>query len=138
MEFNFDLFSQLMQTVIYVLIAYAAIPLLHKGSKYIDKKQEELTANIKDAFVREKVNASIDLIQAIVLDTAQTFVDPLKALGEWDAVAAEEAKQLAIDKATQMLTTEGMEFLSNLYGDATEWIVIQIESYLKTLSLEKK
>ena len=131
MEFNLDSILPVLQVVFYAVIAYTAVPLLTKGSQYIDKKQQQITANIQDEFIRNKVDASIDLIQAIVLEVAQTYVDPLKKSGNFDEEAAKEAKNMAIEKAELLLSTEGIEFLEDLYNDATEWIAVQIEAFIK-------
>ena len=131
MQFNLDSILPVLQVAFYAIIAYTLVPLLTKGSQYIDKKQQQITANIQDEFIRGKVDASIDLIQAIVLEVAQTYVDPLKQSGQFDAEAAKNAKMMTIEKAKMLLSVDGVAFLEDLYDDATEWIAVQIEAFIK-------
>ena len=134
LEFIRDLLSTLLLAVVTGILPTVLISLM----KMIDKRQEQYISAVKNETIRMHINSAIDLIQAVVLDTTQTFVEPLKDLNEWDAVKAEEAKQLAIDKVLQMLSTEGTELLKEVYGDLVLWIGTQIEAYLKSLDLEKE
>ena len=127
--------EETLRVVLYAFIVTALPILLKKVSGYVDLKQNEITSNIDNAIVKDRLNNAIDLVQAIVLEVAQTYVDPLKESNSFTNEAAVEAKAMALDKAKLLLSIEGLSFLEGLYGDANVWLGTQIEAYVKSLKI---
>ena len=70
-------------------------------------------------------------ITAAVSTTAQTFVDELKASGEWSPDAARVAADKALQLARRTMSDSTMEILRQVTGDANAWIKQRIEEAVR-------
>lgn len=131
-----NLIKELLSILLYSLVVGAVPIALKLLSNFVDLKQREFISSVESETAKEKLNSAIDLIQAIVLDVAQTYVDPLKEKDVFTSEAALEAKSMAIDRAKLLLSTDGICFLEGLYGDVDQWISTQIEATIKSIKIQ--
>ena len=131
-----ELIKDVLHLLLYSIVAGAVPIFLKVLSNYVDLKQTEIISAVESEKAKEKLNNAIDLVQSIVLDVAQTYVDPLKEKGEFTEEAANEAKAMALRKAKLLLATDGIAFLASTYGDVDEWLSTQVESFIKEMKIQ--
>jgi hypothetical protein len=131
LEMNIETFlSDLLIAVITV-----AIPII---SKYIisylgalkDKKIAESEATEASTFENTIIEA-IELVQKVVDKVSQTYVDSLKAKGEFTKEAQVESFNMALSDAKTLISDEVQTLINSIYGDFDKWLEVQIESYIK-------
>lgn len=89
------------------------------------KKQ---TANEQE----QRILASIDqTITDSVNYVSQTFVDALKADGEFSVENQKAALSIALGNIKDTLSEESKEFIMSNYGDLTSWLTTKIESTIQ-------
>lgn len=81
-----------------------------------------LNNKIKDEKGRALLTKAIDIVTNAVRSVFQTYVEALKNEGKFD----KESQSIALNKAKEIITIEFSEdiktFISDNYGDLTEWI----------------
>lgn len=112
--------------VLPVLTALAAFAIA-----YLRKKTAELTASIKDKTAQKYVDMACSAALQAVQYTTQTYVDALKAKGEFDKQAQLEALNKAKDVAVSMITEDAKNIITEAYGDFDVWIYTKIEQLVR-------
>lgn len=92
-----------------------------------------LSSKIKNAELREAMQAASKALENAVLSVQQTFVEQLKKDGKFDADAQKEALNLALDRAVAMLSDEMLDLLTNTFGDVNNWLFAQAEAIIAML-----
>lgn len=92
-----------------------------------------LNTKIKNEKLRIIINQALNSVQSVVQATYQTFVEALKAKGEFGAEAQKTALNQAIDTAKKQLSTEFTTYLAESGTDTEEWLTMQIESAIYQL-----
>ena len=92
-----------------------------------------LNAKIKDRKLARWSTEVTTIVFNAVQCVFQTFVDTMKKAGKWDAAAAEEAKQKALDMIKCQLTYDLRKYITDNFGDMEAWLVTQIESAIYSL-----
>lgn len=72
-----------------------------------------------------------NIITAVVAETSQTFVDGLKASGEWNADKVKEAFDTSYNKAKELMTDGTIQLLEQVTGDANAYITAKIEEAVR-------
>ena len=119
---NFCLYTVL--TVLLPVIAKYAVGLIKtkiKESTVIEEatKNENISNLVKDALS--------DVMDA-VLYVNQTFVDTLKAKGEFTKEAWETARKKAYNAALLTISEESKKAITEIYGSFDQWLQLKIES----------
>jgi len=98
---------------------------------YMRKKAAEITNNIENQTIRYYIQEANDIVLQAVETTFQTFVEDLKAKGEFTKEAQLEAFNKAKDIALSLLTAEAREIIIEMYGDLDLWLKSKIEQLVK-------
>lgn len=127
-------FSEILNYILYIvltsilpIVATYAVSLIKskiKESNIIAQaaKNEEMSNLIKDALS--------DVMDA-VLFINQIYTDSLKASGQFDQKAQEEAFNRAYAEAVNMISDEAKKAVEQLYGSFDKWLRLKIESSVK-------
>lgn len=92
-----------------------------------------LNTKIKDNKALKFLTEAIGVVQSVVKATFQTYVEALKNKNVFDEDAQKEALNRAIAQTKATLSVETQKYITDNYGDLTEWIRLQIESTLYDL-----
>lgn len=92
-----------------------------------------LNTKIKDQKALTYLNNAISVITSVVKATYQTYVEALKNENMFTKEAQEQALNKAVEQAKTTMSAEVKNFITENYGDLTEWIKLQIESAIYTL-----
>lgn len=94
-----------------------------------------LTEWIKTKTNNEKldkyVELALDAVYAAVADVMQTYVDALKASGDFSEEKQEEAYKLALTKVRNLMSVATYKALGEAYGDVGEWLRANIQAEVK-------
>lgn len=119
-----NILSVVVTAVILPLISYAGTRLI----SYLNSK-------IKDENARIHLTTATDIVVNAVRSVFQTYVDSLKASGNFDKEAQLTALTKAKDIALEQMTDEVKNFITKNYGSVDAWLTTNIES---TINLIKK
>ena len=122
-----EFLSTLLQVVIIAAVpicADAAINGIRAAVQYLASKSE---SEISKKYLTDVADA----ISTAVTYTSQTYVDALKASGNFTKENQEEALQKAVDQATKLLTVEARNFLEKAYGDLNAYLISKIEAEVR-------
>jgi len=122
-EFLGQLLLAIIAACVPVLTAYFVGSLKKQGEAAADKVQSE---KAKDYIAR-----ITDAVARAVTYTNQTYVDSLKASGNFNAEAQKEAARKSLDAAMTILGPEVMKWISETSGDAITYLNILIEAAVK-------
>ena len=123
------------ETIIVAIISAAFLPLITWGLSILKNFVEAKIAAMDDQLLSNMLYDAYNTVQKVVLYVMQTYVDSLKAKGEFDAMAQEEAFKMAQKRATQMINDTAKELINARYGNFAVWLDTQIE---KTVRENKK
>ena len=89
-----------------------------------------LNSKIKDQKLRTFLTKFTEIVTRCVKSLTQTTVQGLKKDGKFDSETAKKVKEECINLIKAQLAPDMIEFIQNNFGDVTEYISIQIESYI--------
>lgn len=92
-----------------------------------------LNTKIKDSKALKLLTEALNIVQSVVKATYQTYVQSLKEKNMFDKEAQANALNMAIEAAKNMLSDEAKKYITENYGDLTEWLKLKIESTLYDL-----
>ena len=92
-----------------------------------------LNTKIKDQKALTYLNNAISVVTSVVKATYQTYVEALKNENMSTKEAQEQALNKAVEQAKATMSAEVKNFITENYGDLTEWIKLQIESAIYSL-----
>lgn len=122
-----EFLSTLLQAVIIAAVpvcAGAIIKGVQAGARYLAAKSESEIA-------KKYLMDVADAISTAVTYTSQTYVDALKASGNFTKENQEEALKKAVEQAERLLTAEARSFLEKAYGDLNAYLVSKIEAEVR-------
>ena len=122
----FNILSVVVTSIILPLITYAGTRLI----TYLNSK-------IKDANARILLTTATDIVVNAVRSVFQTYVDSLKASGNFDANAQVIALTKAKDIALEQMTDEVKTLISKNYGSVDAWLTTTIESTINLIKNKK-
>lgn len=121
----------LLKDLLYAVIT-AAVPILTAFAlKFFSKYFNKISVETDQLIISDTINESLDLIMKVVSSTSQTYVDSLKASGEFTKEAQEKAFNETKDTIMNLLSEESKELLATLYQDIDAWLTVQIESAVR-------
>ena len=117
-----NIISVIVTAIILPLISYLGLRL----TTYLNNK-------IKDEKAKTLLTKATQIVTNAVRSVFQTYVESLKAEGKFD----EHSQNVALKKAKDIVQAEFSDdiknFISENYGDLTEWITNQIEATINLL-----
>lgn len=119
-----EILSNLLYLVLTGILPLVAVYIV----TYIKSVIKKATAETEDTMVAEALRYAGDMLERIVISINQTYVDGLKKAGKFDKEAQAVAKQMALDKAKEVLTNEAQAAIMKTYGSLQAYLEIQIES----------
>ena len=119
--------------IITALIAVFILPLIKYGLDELKKYLEAQIAKINDARVTTVIYDAIETVYKVVLYVMQTYVDTLKAKGDFDALSQKEAFDMAKKRATELINDETKGLIEDQYGSFEKWLETQIEQNVRSL-----
>lgn len=114
--------------VLELILRTILLPLILYGATLL---RNYIKARIQSAEIQGTLDLAISAVEAAVGAVGQTFVDELKAAGEFTPAKAQEAFDLAKEKALDILGDAGIEMLIKVTGDAEKWIDAKIEELVR-------
>ena len=109
---------------------------MFKITKFINAKVDNIQKTTKLAEY-EKLNLIIDQVQStittIVQSVNQTFVNDLKASGEFNKETATEAKNKALKMAKELITEESATAIEQTYGNVDIYLENLVEFIVSEL-----
>lgn len=131
-----DLVKEILNIVIYVVITGCGVVIVKKLLDFINTKIDELQVNTKLAEY-DKLNVVIDQVQSVVTTIVQsinqTFVSSLKKSGEFTKDSATQAKNMALEKANELITQEAVSAIEQVYGNVDEYLDSLVEQIVNEL-----
>ena len=89
-----------------------------------------LNSKIKDQKLRTFLTKFTEIVTRCVKSLTQTTVQGLKKDGKFDSKAAKKVKEECINLIKAQLAPDMIEFIQNNFGNVTEYISTQIESFI--------
>lgn len=106
-------------------------PLVVAISSFLIALLRQQTAKIEGKIKDEKVKRLLEIAEGVVTQAVtsvtQTYVDGLKADGEFTKEAQRAAFEQSKEKIYALLTNETMQAIQDNYGSMEEWIKTKIE-----------
>lgn len=124
-------FTQLVQYILYVILT-AILPVAAKYTVELIQAKIRESAFIEEAAKTEArsllIKDALSDVMDAVLYVNQTFVDTLKAKGEFTQSAWEEAKKKAYNAALLTVSEESKKAVACVYGSFDNWLQLKIEA----------
>lgn len=118
---------EFIQQVLY-LVATGILPILTVYVVTLLKvKIKQESAKLEDEQLEKYIDSAINVIGSVVIETNQTFVDSLKAKGEFTKEAALEAKMIAIQRCKQLISENSKLAIEQVYNDFESYLNVKIE-----------
>ena len=89
-----------------------------------------LNSKIKDQKLRTFLTKFTEIVTRCVKSLTQTTVQGLKKDGKFDSETAKKVKEECINLIKAQLAPDMIEFIQNNFGNVTEYISTQIESFI--------
>ena len=112
-----------------VLTAYAV--------NFIRAKTSELKTNHSNELLNKYVAMLSDTVCDCVIATNQTYVEALKNKNAFDEEAQKTAFEKTYNAVISILSAEAKEYLTNIYGDLSVYIMNMIEAEVNRSKLPK-
>lgn len=119
------------QDIIYLIITGIMPLLIMYAMTFLRVKIKEYQKNLDNDQLNRYIDAATDAITKAVISVNQTYVDTLKRQGKFDAEAQAKAKQMAIDKAKELITADSKTAINTLYNDFEAYLNDAIEELVR-------
>ena len=124
-------FTEMIQYILYIVLT-AILPVAAKYTVNFIQARIRVSAFIEEAAKTETrsilIKDALSDVMDAVLYVNQTFVDTLKARGEFTQSAWEEAKQKAYNAALLSVSEESKKAVASVYGSFDNWLQLKIEA----------
>ena len=124
-------FTEMIQYILYIVLT-AILPVAAKYAVNFIQARIRESAFIEEAAKTEArsilIKDALSDVMDAVLYVNQTFVDTLKARGEFTQSAWEEAKQKAYNAALLSVSEESKKAVASVYGSFDNWLQLKIEA----------
>ena len=125
--------NELLLDLLFGVITVALPVVVAVLCKYLGQLFDKIGIEIDHLVVKNTINQVLELILKVVQSTSQTYVDSLKASGEFNEEAQKKAFNDTKETILALLNEESKEIIQTLYGDIEAWLNVQIESAVKEL-----
>ena len=121
--------------LLYKVFELCVIPLLGVVSVYlvqlIKAKSAEFTAKSDNELLDKYITMAANTISDCVMATNQTYVESLKAQGQFDSEAQKRAFQITYESVIKILSDDAKDYLTGAYGDLSAFLTTKIEAEVK-------
>ncbi len=121
--------------LLYKVFELCVIPLLGVVSVYlvqlIKAKSAEFTAKSDNELLNKYITMATNTISDCVMATNQTYVESLKAQGQFDSEAQKRAFQITYESVIKILSNDAKDYLTGAYGDLSAFLTTKIEAEVK-------
>lgn len=128
--------NEALHELLYVLIVIILPLLVRYVVVYLNVKTKEYSERLENETLRKYVEDANEVIASIVLAVSQTYVDAMKKAGKFTPEAQEIAKNMAIQKAKELISEASKEAIITLYNDFEAYINNQIEALVRETKIE--
>lgn len=129
-----EMLKEIAQLLLFTIITGCGIAVINKVITFLNEKIDDLQKT-KAFAEHKKLNQYIDYAQeaisTAVTSVSQTYVDSLKKSGQFDKVAANNAKEQAIEIAEKLISDNSKIAIETVFGDFEEYINNKIEAVIK-------
>lgn len=125
---------EVLKSVLYIILTTAGVALIRQAVVFLNKKIDEVQTDTEVAEYEQMnsyIDAAQDIIQSVVLQVSQTYVDTLKAAGQFTDEAQVAAKSKAVELAKTLISDVAREAIIVLYGDFDAYLDTMIEKWVK-------
>lgn len=125
---------EVLKSVLYIILTMAGVALIRQAVVFLNKKIDEVQTGTELTEYKQLnsyIDAAQDIIQSVVLQVSQTYVDALKAAGQFTGEAQAAAKAKAIELAKALISDSAREAIIVLYGDFEAYLDVMIEKWVK-------
>lgn len=128
-------YQELLSQILYVVLT-GILPILATFLvKFIQAKSQEVLVTIENEKAKKYLEAAVNAIGIAVTSVNQTYVDSLKQAGQFDDLSANTAKNLALNKAKELISEDSKKFIEMMYGDFDKYLENAIEAYVRNTKL---
>ena len=117
--------TELLLNIIQSVLTTVLIPLLGWG---VSTLVNFLNSKINNAKIEKYITFAGQVVESVVKETSQTYVNSLKESGKFDKEAQELAFKKSYDTALKLLTKDTLEAIKLVYGDVSTWLTSKIEA----------
>lgn len=121
---NLNLLQDILEVCIIPLLGVLTAYLVN----YIKAKSLELTNKTDSEMADKYIQMLTQTITDCVIATNQTYVEALKKQEAFTKEAQKEAFQKTYDAVMLVLTDDAKDYLAEVYGDLTAYIIMKIEA----------
>ncbi len=125
-----EFIQQLMYLVITGILPFVTVYFANFVKSIIQKNKD----NIESEQVQNLIDYAGEAISVAVMTVSQTYVDTMKHQGKFDAEAQAIAKQMAIDKAKELISREMKSAIESVYTNFDAYL----DNYIETVVRESK
>lgn len=126
--------NDILLNILSVVVTSIILPLItYAGARLI----AFLNSKIKDENSKILLTTATDIVVNAVRSVFQTYVDSLKASGNFDKEAQLIALNKAKDIALEQMTDDVKNFISKNYGSVDAWLTTTIESTINLIKNKK-
>ena len=117
--------TELLLNIIQSVLTTVLIPLLGWG---VSALVNFLNSKINNAKIEKYITFAGQVVESVVKETSQTYVNSLKESGKFNKEAQEKAFKKSYDTALKLLTKDTLEAIKLVYGDVSTWLTSKIEA----------
>lgn len=116
-----------------ILLSALSVILTGLATWGVERLVAFLNSKIKNAKALQYLTDAVGIVANAVKATYQTYVQALKDKDMFTAEAQKTALSAAVNQAQSQMSNELKNYITNNFGDLTEWITSQIEAALYDL-----
>lgn len=125
-----EFIQQLMYLVITGILPFVTVYFANYVKSIIQKNSEKA----ENEQLQSLISYAGEAISVAVMTVSQTYVDTMKAQGKFDKEAQAIAKQMAIDKAKELISKEMKSAIETVYTNFDAYL----DNYIETIVRESK
>lgn len=116
-----------------ILLSALSVILTGLATWGVERLVAFLNSKIKNTKALQYLTDAVGIVANAVKATYQTYVQALKDKDMFTAEAQKTALSAAVNQAQSQMSNELKNYITNNFGDLTEWITSQIEAALYDL-----
>lgn len=129
-----EFIQQLMYLVITGILPFVTVYFANYVKAIIQKNSEKA----ENEQIQSLINYAGEAISVAVMTVSQTYVDTMKTQGKFDKEAQAIAKQMAIDKAKELISKEMKSAIETVYSNFDAYLDNYIETIVRESKIEVK
>lgn len=129
-----EFIQQLMYLVITGILPFVTVYFANYVKAIIQKNSEK----VENEQIQSLINYAGEAISVAVMTVSQTYVDTMKTQGKFDKEAQAIAKQMAIDKAKELISKEMKSAIETVYSNFDAYLDNYIETIVRESKIEVK